>query len=211
MVLSPLPPSHVCFRYPFGKLRAWGHTTHVLHAIRIYTEMTQLAQTFASFLASSINMWTVLCSFDVFNLKSVKQRGRDSAGRRGPFPNWQARESALCLLLVNRQEGILSLVSPPGHWLTSSHSRCTLTFAKSDFSHVSEHCPRGTKLLNSVSWEHLPVTSPVPQWYCITSHLRLITICPRLLNLEDIRYHSSSSSCSVYHCNHSHPSLRCWP
>lgn len=90
----------------------------------------------------------------------------------------------LCVLPVNRQEGILSSVSPPGHWLTSSHSRCTLTFAKSDFSHVSEHCPRGTKLLTSVSWEHLPVISPVPQRYCITSHLRLITIAPHLLNLQ---------------------------
>lgn len=75
-------------------------------------------------------------------------------------------------------------MSPPGHWLTSSHSRRTLTFAKSDFSRVSEHCPRGTKLLTSISWVHLPVISPVPQRYCITSHLRLITIAPRLLNLE---------------------------
>lgn len=108
-MLNPLPPTHVCFLYPFVKLHAWGHTTHVLHVISTYTEVTQLAQTFASFLASSKNMWTVLSFFDIFVLKSIQQRGRDSTGWRGTFPDWQARKSALCLLPVNRQEGILSL------------------------------------------------------------------------------------------------------
>lgn len=72
----PLPPSHLCSLHPFGKLHLWGCTTQVLCAISIYTEMTHLAQTLASFLAVSGNMWTLLCSFDMFILKSIKQRGR---------------------------------------------------------------------------------------------------------------------------------------
>lgn len=43
------------------------------------------------------------------------------------------RESAL----ENWQEGILSPMPPTGHWFPSSHSICTMTFAKSGFSLMS--------------------------------------------------------------------------
>lgn len=72
----PLPPSHLSSLHPFGKFHPWGRTTQVLCAISICTETTQLAQTLASFLASSGNVRTLLCSFDMFILKPIKQRGR---------------------------------------------------------------------------------------------------------------------------------------
>lgn len=91
----PTPSIPFCSLHPFGKLHPWGCTTEVLCAISIYTEMTQLAHTLATFLTSSRNMWILLCSFDMSVLKSIKQRGRDNACMGGIFPNWCIRESAL--------------------------------------------------------------------------------------------------------------------
>lgn len=47
--------------------------------------------------------------------------------------------SGKCFVSItsNRQEGILSSVSPAGHWLTSGHSTRNMTFAKSGFSLMS--------------------------------------------------------------------------